>query len=104
MTREEARKLTAPMVKALNIALRNGAVFAGNGNSLPNGGVTRVAAPVIRALVARGLLTLSTSPDGGWMGTPAPGVKSAPCGWCGSTAGTDTSHDGWERCVECKGC
>lgn len=55
-----------PMEKAIEIAKRNGAVFAGkNGNG--KGGLVTVSASTIRGLELRGLVTVSIGPDGGMM-------------------------------------
>lgn len=60
--------MTPTMKEALFLAARNGAVWPGNGNEIEPGGLVKVNAMVIKALAARGLLTLQISPEGGAMG------------------------------------
>lgn len=60
--------LTPAMKQAVELARRNGAVFAGFGNEISRGSCTTVAASTIAALVRRGILTKRISPDGGMMG------------------------------------
>ena len=65
-----AKPLTKSMEKALELARRNGAVFAGKGNESSPGGYWTVSASTVRALAARGLLTLSRSADDNLYGRP----------------------------------
>ena len=58
--------MTTAQTKALEIALRDGAVFAGR--SEHKGSAFTVSASTLRALERQGKLTLSIGPDGGMMG------------------------------------
>lgn len=60
--------ITQSMEKALMLAARNGAVFAGGGNEVARGSCCSLSAITIKALAARGWVTLQISPDGGMMG------------------------------------
>ncbi len=62
-------ELNAKREKALALAKRNGAVFAGHGNEESWGCYRRVSASTIRALERRGLVKTRISPDGGLMAT-----------------------------------
>jgi len=65
-----AKPLTETMRKALELARRNGAVFAGKGNESSPGGYWTVAASTIRALAARELVVIAQSADGDLYGRP----------------------------------
>lgn len=61
----ENNNLTAPMVRALAILNRDGAVFAGA--NVHKGRVEVVSASTLRGLERRGRVVLSVGPDGGMM-------------------------------------
>lgn len=65
-------KLSKAMTEAVELAWRNGGVFAGKGNGVGGGGLVSVASSTIKALAARKLVDLGTSPDGDTMGTLTP--------------------------------
>jgi hypothetical protein len=70
-----AKKLSAAMSSALDIAIDTGMVCAGwNTINLPGGGIRRerVAATTVLALIARGLLLHCYTTDGGLAGRVHP--------------------------------
>lgn len=78
--------LTESMKRALILADRNGAVFAGAGNAIEPGRLITVYAPVMYALERRDCLKLSIGPDGGMMGKITDRGRSALLGTAPSIA------------------
>ncbi len=60
--------LTEKMTRALTLAIRNNAVFAGQGNRISSGCLGKVAASTLLGLERRDCLKITIGPDGGMMG------------------------------------
>ena len=81
--------LTVNMKLALNLAIRNGAVFAGRGNGGAGGATHAVSASTIQGLARRGLVDLNVAADNGGLS----GVPTKKGCAIASNLGTDRNFD-----------